>query len=140
LYAVARPDYYGNPSGLTGEIEVVRAIYDAFARRDVDALVACLSPECELHLEGTARLAGRKGPYRGHEGARAYFADVERLWDELVLHAEDFRAVPGSVIVIGHVTGRREGLQIRRSSVWTWRVRDGLATSVKAADLGELAR
>ena len=45
---------------------------------------------------------------------RDYFADVERLWDELVLHAEDFRAVPGSVIVIGHVTGRKQGLDVRR--------------------------
>ena len=59
-------------------------------------------------------------------------------WEELVLHAEDFRIIPGSVIVIGHVTGRRDGLDVRRSSVWTWRVANGRATSVKVADLGDL--
>ena len=47
--------------------------------------------------------------------------------------------IPGSVIVIGYVTGRSENLDVRRSSVWTWRVKDGLATSVKVADLGDMA-
>jgi len=136
---VTRPEYYGNPAGITDEIEIVRAVYQAFARRDVEAMLDYVTPDCELYLEGTARVAGRDGPYRGHDGIRAYFADVARLWDELVLHAEDYRAVPGSVIVIGHVTGRRQGLDVRRSSVWTWRVRNGRAVSVRASDMGELA-
>jgi ketosteroid isomerase-like protein len=137
---VARPDYYGNPAGLTDEAEVVRAIYEAFARRDVETMVGYLSPDCELDLAGTSRLAGRAGAYRGHDGAREYFRDVERVWEELVLHTEDIRVIPGSVIVIGHVTGKRQGLDVKRSSVWTWRVKDGRATSVKVADLGDLAQ
>jgi ketosteroid isomerase-like protein len=136
---VARPDYYGNPAGLVDEIETVRGLYEAFERRDLDAMTAALSEDAELHFEGTARLAGRKEPYRGHAGLREYFADVERIWEELVLHAADYRAVPGSVIVMGHITGRRQGLEVRRASVWTWKVTDGRATSVKAADLGDMA-
>jgi ketosteroid isomerase-like protein len=73
---VARPDYYGNPAGLTDEADVVRAIYDAFARRDVEAALGYVSPDCELDLAGTARLAGRTGPYRGHACFREYLADV----------------------------------------------------------------
>jgi ketosteroid isomerase-like protein len=136
---VARPDYYGNPAGLTDEADVVRAFYNAFARRDVEAAIAVTSVGCELDFAGTARLAGRSAPYSGHDGVREYFRDVERLWQELVLHTEDVRVIPGSVIVIGHITGRRQGLDVRRSSVWTWRVKDGRATSVKVADLGDLA-
>ena len=136
---MARPDYYGNPAGLVDEIEVVRGLYDAFERRDLDAMLAAFSDDAELHFEGTARLAGRSQPYRGHQGLREYLVDVERLWDELVLHATDYRAVPGSVIVMGHITGRRQGLDVRRASVWTWKVKDGRATSVKAADLGDFA-
>ena len=136
---MARPDYYGNPAGLVDEIEVVRGLYDAFERRDLNAMLAAFSDDAELHFEGTARLAGRTQPYRGHQGLREYFADVERIWQELVLHATDFRAVPGSVIVMGHITGRRQGLDVRRASVWTWKVADGRATSVKAADLGDMA-
>ena len=135
---MTRPDYYGNPAGLEDDIAVVRSILDAFARRDVEAMLPLVSAGCELHLE-TARAAGRDGPYRGHDGVRLYFGDVARLWDELVLHADDIRAIPGSVIVIGHVTGRREGREVRRSAVWTWRVENGVATSVKVSDLGELS-
>ena len=136
---MARPDYYGNPAGLREEIEIVKAVYEAFAARDRERMAELLTEDCELFLEGTARLAGRAGPYRGYPGVAEYFEDVERLWEELELHADDFRAVPGSVIVMGHITGRRQGLDVRRSSVWTWRVKDGLATSVKVADLGDLA-
>jgi hypothetical protein len=69
---------------------------------------------------------------------RRYFADVAAVWDELVLHAEDFRALPGSVVVIGHVTGRRGEHRLNRSVVWTWKVKDALAVSVKVSDMGEL--
>jgi ketosteroid isomerase-like protein len=136
---VARPDYYGNPAGLSEEIEIVKAAYEAFAERDHERLRELLTEDCVLQLEGTAKLAGRSGPYVGHAGLQDYLQDVAHIWDELVLHADDFRAVPGSVIVMGHITGQRQGLDVRRSSVWTWKVAQGRATSVKAADLGDMS-
>jgi ketosteroid isomerase-like protein len=135
---VSRPEYYGNPAGVTQDLEVVRAIYDAFAARDLDAALALIAPDAELHAEGTAQAAGREAPYRGHDGIRTYFGDVGRVWDELRLHAHDFRVVPGFVVVMGHVSFRREGTIVRRAVVWTWRLRGGLATYVRVADMGEL--
>ena len=135
---MSRPEYYGNPAGLTDDLEVVKAIYAAFARRDLDGALSYLAPDCELHAAGTAQAAGHELPYRGHDGVRRYFADVAAVWDELVLHAEDYRAVPGSVIVLGHVSAVRGGAPMRRAIVWTWRLRDGLATSVRVSDMGEL--
>ena len=132
-----RPEYYGNPAGLTADIDVVRAIYDAFAARDLEAALEFVAPDCEIHLEGTARRVGREGPYHGHDGMRQYFADVERYWHELAVHAEDFRVIPGSVVVMGHVTGvARAGETITRTAIWTWRVRDGRAVHVRVADMG----
>jgi ketosteroid isomerase-like protein len=136
---VARPDYYGNPAGLSEEIALVKAIYEAFAERDGARLTQLFSDDCVLQFEGTAKLVGRTGPYVGHAGVQDYLRDVAQVWDGLVLHADDFRAVPGSVIVMGHITGHRQGLDVRRSAVWTWKVAQGRATSVKAADLGDLA-
>ena len=133
---MSRPDYYGNPSGETSDIDVVRAIYAAFAQRDVERALAFLSDDCELHLRGTQDRIGRAEPYRGHDGMREYFADVERTWEDLTLFATDFRAIPGAVIVMGHVEGRIGGEPVKRRSVWTWKVADGKATEVKAADLG----
>ena len=136
---MARPEYYGNPAGVTSDIDVVRAIYAAFAARDLDAAVALLSEDCELHLRGTAALIGRTEPYRGHAGMREYYDDVRRTWDDLTLFADDYRAVPGAVIVMGHVEGRRDGEPVRRNAVWSWKVRDGKATEVRVADTGPAA-
>jgi ketosteroid isomerase-like protein len=133
---MSRPEYYGNPSGETSDIEVVRAIYAAFAARDLEGALRYLAPDCELHLRGTQDRIGREEPYRGHGGMREYFADVERTWEDLTLFATDFRAIPGAVIVMGHVEGRIGGEPVKRRSVWTWKVADGKATEVKAADLG----
>ena len=63
---------------------------------------------------------------------REYFADVERTWEDLILFAEDFRAIPGAVIVMGHVEGKIAGEPVKRRSVWTWKVKDGKATECKA--------
>jgi len=60
-----RPEYYGNPAGVTEDVDVVRAIYAAFAARDLEAGLAHVAPDCEIVVEGTARRAGRSGPYRG---------------------------------------------------------------------------
>jgi ketosteroid isomerase-like protein len=136
---VPRPEYYGNPAGLTQDIDIVRAIYAAFAVRDLEGALDFVSPDCEIHVEGTARATGRKAPYRGHEGLREYFADVEAIWHELEIHAEDYRVVPGSVIVMGHVDGRGDAGPFRRACVWTWRIAQGRAVQVRVADMGEIS-
>ena len=135
---MGRAAYYGNPAGNTEDVAVVQAVYDAFARRDLDGAMRHIAPDCELHLEGTASALGKEEPYRGHEGMREYFADVQRVWEQLTLHADDIRVVPGSVVVIGHVSGIRDGRKMRRAAVWTWRISGGLATYVRAADMGEM--
>jgi ketosteroid isomerase-like protein len=135
---MSRPEYYGNPAGLTDDLVVVKAIYAAFARRDLDGALPYIAPDCELHAAGTAAAAGSESPYRGHEGVRRYFADVAAVWEELVLHAEDFRVIPGSVIVLGHVSAVRDGQPMQRAIVWTWKLRGGLATSVRVSDMGAL--
>ena len=136
---MSRPDYYGNPAGVTSEVDVVRAIYAAFAARDLEGAIAYLSEDCELHLRGTQARIGREEPYRGHAGMREYFADVERTWEDLVLFADDFRAIPGAVVVMGHVEGCHEGERIKRNAVWTWKVSQGKATEVRVADTGPAA-
>ena len=127
---------YGNPGNVATEVEVVRAIYAAFARRDASGMQSNLAEDVVLHLQGTSRMAGRNAPYVGHAGVLEYFADVDRIWDEIELHADDVRAIAGSVVVFGHVTGRVGSEHLTRRVVWTWLLRDGKAISVRADDLG----
>jgi ketosteroid isomerase-like protein len=134
---VAHPnEEYGNPGAAEADVAAVRAIYAAFATRDIEAALAHVADDVLLEPSGTARLTGRTEPYRGHDGVREYFADAGRVWDELTLHAEDVRAAVGSVVVFGRAEGRVNGEPVRRRVVWTWRLREGKAVWMRANDVG----
>ena len=133
---MARPEYYGNPAGLTEDIDVVRAIYAAFAVRDLEGALDFVDPTCEIHVAGTARATGRRGPYVGHDGLRQYFKDVAAVWNQLEIHADDFRVVPGAVVVMGHVEGQGADGAFQRSAIWTWRLSGGRAVQLRVTDTG----
>ena len=135
LAAMSRPDYYGNRGGLTSDVEVVRAVYDAFARRDVDDMLRHIASTCELHLVATAAASGRSEPYRDRSPGCASTSPRSRRSDDLVLHADDVRVIPGSVIVIGYAAGHRGGTPVRRAAVWTWQVSDRLVNLGRASTL-----
>lgn len=128
---------YGRGAGADDAIGVVRRIYDAFARRDLDEALRYAAEDVEVMPHGTASLVGRSEPYRGHDGIRQYFADAERVWEDLRIAARDFRATGGGVVVFGSVEGTSDGRRLRRRVVWVWQVRDGLATSMRVTDIGE---
>ena len=129
---------YGNPGGRQDDVDVVRAVYAAFARRDVEAALEHLDDDVEFVPAGTASLVGRAAPYTGHDGVREYFADAARVWADLTLHADDFRASVGGVVVFGRIEGvvALTGERFQASAVWVWRVRDGKATSMRATSFG----
>ena len=134
---VERTDVYGNPGSRDHEIYVVRAIYEAFERRDVETVLAHVSDDVTFEALGTAAAAGRAEPYHGHAGVRQYFADAARIWDSLDLRTDDVRAAAGGVVVFGQITGRAGDRVVRRRVLWTWRLRAGKAVSMRVNDLGE---
>ena len=129
-------DGYGNPTARRLELDVVRAVYDAFARRDVEAALAYIAPDAEFHLAGTAERVERTEPYRGHDGVRQYFADASRVWHDLRITADDVRVVADAVVAFGHVEATVDGRPMRIAAMWTWQLRDGLAVSVRVHPLG----
>jgi ketosteroid isomerase-like protein len=106
------------------DIEVVKAIFAAFAARDLDAVLALSHPEIEFTAV-TGEHAGRTDPYRGHDGMRQYFRDVASVWEELRLTPREFREQGGLVLVTGKVSARSASRTVTGSTGWLWRVRDG---------------
>jgi ketosteroid isomerase-like protein len=103
---------------------VVKAVFAAFAERDVERVLELIDPEVEFTAM-TSDFAGRTDPYRGHDGIRDYFRDVALVWDELRLTPRDYREVGNSVLVVGRVTARSPARIVDGSTGWIWRVRDG---------------
>jgi ketosteroid isomerase-like protein len=106
------------------DIEVVQAVFAAFAERDLEAVLDFAAPEIEFTAV-TSDYAGRTEPYRGHEGIRQYFRDVAEVWDELRVTPTDYRMVGGQVLVTGRVSARSPARVVSGSTGWVWRVSAG---------------
>jgi ketosteroid isomerase-like protein len=106
------------------DIEVVKAMFAAFADRDLDTVLALADPEIEFRAV-TGDHAGRTEPYRGHSGLREYFHDVGAVWEELLLTPREFRAAGDLILVTGKVSARSRARTVTGSTGWIWRVRDG---------------
>lgn len=65
-------------------LHLVRGCYAAFAARDLDALCALVTPDCEFEAPGLPDLMPWAGPHRGGEGIRAFAASLDA---HLVFHA-----------------------------------------------------
>jgi ketosteroid isomerase-like protein len=103
---------------------VVKAVFAAFAERDVERVLELIHPEFEFTTV-TSDYAGRAEPYRGHEGMREYFRDIALVWDDLRLTPREFREVGDSILVTGRVNARSPARIVDGSTGWVWRVRDG---------------
>ena len=111
--------------------ELVRQAYQAFSKRDLDALREIADPRIEIHTV-TGMIAGRSEPYRGHDGLVEYLRDVGELWDEIELLPTDFHELSDSrLVVFGRVRARRELAVIDAPNAWLWEVGEGRIRSAR---------
>ena len=106
------------------DVQVVRAVFEAFEERDIERMLEFTHPELEF-IAQTNDITGRTEPYRGHAGMRDYFRDVARAWDELRLFPDEFREIEGGVLVLGRVSARSPARIVAGSTGWVWRLRGG---------------
>ena len=127
--------------GVEAAEKIVRALYYAFARRDVEAALGLADPAIEFWAQGTGDRAGRTEPYRGHEGLRRYFDDVAEQWEELRVEPDDFRIAGNGVIVFGTAHGIAGGKEVSLPVIWVWKLRGGRVVYARAvATVAEATR
>ena len=76
---------------LQENIEIVRRVYDAAARRDTATVLALYDPEIEWDFF-PGELFGQGGLYRGHEGLRRWFREWSDALDHIEYEAEELIA------------------------------------------------
>lgn len=103
------------------QVEVVRCLFEAFERRDLEAALELLDPGISF-FPVTAQVARDGRPYEGHAGIREYFRDAVELWEEVELVPLEYQAVVGVVVVIGEVRARARTSEFTAPAVWTWRL------------------
>jgi len=111
-----------------GHEALVARLFNAFNQRDIDEIVALCSPAMEFFAV-TGEEVGREAPYSGRQGLSEYLADVERIWEELLITPSTVERRGGRLLVCGRVYVRSRELGIRdMPAAWIWRVEGGLFT------------
>ena len=105
---------------MSDPVRIVERAYDAFRRRDLEALTAMSHPDIEI-ASVTGVMAGREEPYRGIDALARYLEDVERIWDEIELLPQELTETrDGNVLVFGRVRARRGNARIDTPNAWMW--------------------
>jgi ketosteroid isomerase-like protein len=106
-------------------VEIVQQIFAAFEHRDAEAVVTLCAADVVFEPV-TARVAAGGAPYRGHDGMRAYIADVGRVWQELRPSPDAFHeGEDGIVVATGRVYAWGAGRVVDSPAGWLFRMRDG---------------
>jgi ketosteroid isomerase-like protein len=71
-------------------------------------------------------------PYRGHDGLRAYVADLDRDWEEFEITVGDLREHGPFVVAHCRAYARAGGFVADSPLAIVWEVRDGLGVWGKA--------
>ena len=114
-------------------MNVVRALWDAWANRDTDALFELYDPEIEWDQSGYPA-ADVGGVCHGHEGVRRFFRDWLASFDGYYARADEFIDAGEAVVVSIRqgATGKDSGVEVEMRPYWqVFRLRDGLVVRVE---------
>ncbi len=126
-------------------LERARHAFDAFNRRDIDALLALVDPEAEIatrfmEMEGDSH-------YRGHDGVRKWWRDLLAVFPDFSMEVLELRDLGDSGIAALRVRGHGldsgvpfeetvwAAVEWRNDKVTRWRNFGSEAEALEAAGL-----
>ena len=114
-------------------VEAFKRGSDAFARRDVDALVAELDPNVEIHPAIPTLLGGEATVYQGHDGVRAWLRDQEEVFVDVSPEYTEIRDLGERVFAIGRLRarGKQSGADIESPIAWVVEYKNGKGIHVR---------
>ncbi len=127
----------------SGDVEVVRGLYGAFARGDIGAATAAMAPDIVwLEAEGFAYADGN--PYVGPDAVvRGVFARLGGEWNGFAAVIDEILDAGDRVVALGRYTGtfKATGKAINAQVVHVWTLAGGkLAAFQQHADTLQLAK
>ena len=111
--------------------EVVRALYEAMAARDVERVLALIDPACVITQDPALPWGGR---HVGHDGFAEFALALTNAIDSAVT-TEALFAADDEIIQCGHTRGtvRATGASFDIPEVHRWTIRDGKAVAAHFA-------
>lgn len=118
------------------DVEVVRRVYEASARRDAEAVLALYDPEVEW--DGSrhrwAEVMDGDPKWRGHDALRSFFRRYYEMWEGFEHEIEELIYAGGEnviSVVTSRARGRSSGVVVEwGEQVGLWTIRDGRVVRV----------
>ena len=106
--------------------------YEAFGSGDTKTVLALLRPDVTVEVHTDRPDIGSE-VYHGHEGFLANFAELEDVFEDLVVEPGEIQESGERIMVACRITGRGKGsgvaIEARIFHVWT--LRDGMASRLE---------
>jgi ketosteroid isomerase-like protein len=116
-------------------VEIVRQLFEAIARRDSETVLALYHPDVEF--DGTrhrwTEIADAPTVVRGHEGIREWSRWYYGAWEGIEDEIEEVIDAGDQVVTIvtTRARGRGSGIEVEwKQNIGVWRIRDGRITRV----------
>ena len=127
-------------------VEIIRRLFDAVARRDSETVLSLYDPEVEFDgaRHRWAEIAEGPAVVHGHEGIREWSRLYYGAWEDLEDEIEEVVDAGDQVVTIvtTRARGRASGIEVEwKRNVGVWTIRDGRITRVAwYRDLDEAMR
>jgi limonene-1,2-epoxide hydrolase len=108
-------------------VELVRSLNEAFAARDLDALVAAYHPNAEARN----RRSQLVGPYKGHAGVRRMADETFDMAPDFEIRVDEVRDCGSRVLLVGRQRGTVGGVPIDEVLVELYELEAGLVMRVQ---------
>ena len=107
-------------------VEVIRRLYDAIARRDSEAVLDLYDPDVEWDMSGYPYGEMMTRRSRGHEALRAFWRDLYEAWEAYDHDVQELIDAGDHVvsIVTDRGRGRASGAEVRINAYGVWTIRD----------------
>jgi ketosteroid isomerase-like protein len=116
-------------------VEVVRRVYEAVARRDREAVLTLYGPDVEMDFSRSPFVSVfNRSVYRGHAGIRSLFRErQDDAWRDIVDELNEVIDAGEQVIsvVMTRGRGRTSGAEVARTHAAVWTIRDGKVVRVE---------
>lgn len=122
-------------------LDLITRGYEAFASGNREAVLSLLQPDVVVEVH-TDRPDIGSDIYHGHDGFLANFAEIEDVFEDLVIEAGNVTERGDRLMVATRVSGRGKGsgVAIEAKIFHVWTLRDGLAARLEVFSDEDQAR
>ena len=114
-------------------VEIVRQLHDAMARRDAATVLRLYDAEVEWDTSRTTGSAMGGGVFRGHEGLRSFFREWYDAWENVenrsyeLIDGPDDRVVAFLTVL---ARARSSGIEVEWQMTAVWTIRESKVVRV----------